>query len=133
MKLSENEGYLRNLIYGTHENERYDGIHLAGGGSSRHFTYRAIQKMKPIISKPNTDKEVPSSFRAQNANDDNKKDDHTNCQQQTYWDYMSQSASRSQRRRTDKPYSEVLKGPSRTQGNSTFTLPTRNFFNPLNC
>ena len=43
IKLLEKEGFLKDIIYGAHENARYDGIHLVGSGASWHFTYRAVQ------------------------------------------------------------------------------------------
>ena len=45
----EKSSYIRNLIYGDRISERFDGVHLRGDGASRHFTYRAIQAMKPIL------------------------------------------------------------------------------------
>ena len=44
--------HLRNIVYGKHNNPKYDGIHLTGDAAGRHFTYRAIQAIYPIISQP---------------------------------------------------------------------------------
>ena len=132
IKLFENEGYLKDLIYGTHENVKYDGIHLNGEGGSRHFTYRAIQAIKPIISKPNQDQQIPSFWR-QTRNTDSyrsNEDNHQNCPQTNY---MRQSASSGhQGRRSGKSYSDVLKSSKHSTG-SMYNVPTKNFFTPLNC
>ena len=132
-KIFENEGYLKDLIYGTHENARYDGIHLIGNGASRHFTYRAIQAIKPIISKPNQHQK-PSSFWRQTRNTDNyqpDRDNHLNCPQANY---KRQSASGQHGgRRSDKLYSDVFKSSNKQSTGNKYNVPTKNFFNPLNC
>ena len=35
--------YLRSIIYGTHDNPEFDGIHMMAGEASRHFTERCNQ------------------------------------------------------------------------------------------
>ena len=132
IKLLENEGYLKNLIYGTHENTKYDGIHMLGRGASRHYTYRAIQAISPIISKPNPDKKLPCFSRKWSNSGVSRanKDYHQNCPQARY---MRQSASQQPRVRSDRLFSEVLKGSSQQETNHTYSVPTKNFFNPLNC
>ena len=130
-KLIKDEGYLKDLIYGTHENERYDGIHLIGSGASRQFTYRAILAIRPIITKPNQQQKL-SSFRRQKHNSDNHKagtDNHLNCPQATY---MRQSAGRQHRGRSGKLYSDVLKSSNQQSAGKKYNVPTKNFFNPLN-
>ena len=42
-------GYLRSIIFGNQGEQRFDGVHLRGKGASRHFTYRAVQAIKPVI------------------------------------------------------------------------------------
>ena len=52
IQLQLNEGkstYLNNLIYGNKSDEKVDGLHLRGPGGSRHFTYRAVQCVKPVL------------------------------------------------------------------------------------
>ena len=50
LNLIQNSNHLRTIIYGTDNDPRFDGVHLiAGEASSRHFTYRAVQSMYPII------------------------------------------------------------------------------------
>ena len=42
-------GYLKDLIYGQTSERNYDGIHFRGDGAQRHFTYRAVNAVKPIL------------------------------------------------------------------------------------
>ena len=132
IQLFENGGYLKDLIFGTHENLRFDGIHLIGSGASRHFTYRAIQALAPIISKPNQHQKQPSFWRQGRTVVDRaaEKDNHQDCPQAAY---MRQSAGSRLRGRLDSSYSDALKGSSQQKTNYAYTVPTKNFFNPLNC
>ena len=131
IKLLEKEGYLKDIIYGSHENQRYDGIHLIGQGASRHFTYRAVQAISPIISKPNPDRKLSSFSRVRQTNyRQSDKDNHQNCPQTRH---MRQSANGGQWKRSDRLFSEVLKGSSQQKSKQMYTVPTSNFFNPLNC
>ena len=45
----EKSAYLRELIYGNKSVENVDGVHLKGPGASRHFNYRAVQVLKPVL------------------------------------------------------------------------------------
>ena len=49
--------HLKNIIYGNTNNPAYDGVHLLGEGAERHFNYRLIQAIKPII----INSKIPSS------------------------------------------------------------------------
>ena len=60
-------GYLKDLIYGQITERNYDGIHLRGGGAQRHFTYRAVNAIKPILRAG--DEQLAAA------------DNHTNCPQ----------------------------------------------------
>ena len=52
---SDDSKYLKEIIFGLSSDRQYDGIHLRGNGHSRHFTYRAIQAIRPaIVSRPAT-------------------------------------------------------------------------------
>ena len=42
-------GYLKDLIFGKSNEQRYDGVHARGEGGQRHFTYRAIDAVKVIL------------------------------------------------------------------------------------
>ena len=46
----ENSPNLKDIIYGQPQSPNYDGIHLAGNAASRHFSYRAVQVMLPIVN-----------------------------------------------------------------------------------
>ena len=48
---NSNSNYLKSIIYGTPDNPKYDGIHMIAGGATRHFTYRALQSIGPILHK----------------------------------------------------------------------------------
>ena len=47
-------GYLKDLIYGAQNVKNYDGVNLRGEGASRHFTYRAVNAIGPVINNGNT-------------------------------------------------------------------------------
>ena len=60
----QKSAYIRKLIFGDKTSERCDGIHLRGDGASRHFTYRAVQAMKPILCSKEKKVKVPArSFK----------------------------------------------------------------------
>ena len=44
------QGYLKDIIFGVENAKNYDGIHLRGNGASRHFSYRAVQAIGPVIN-----------------------------------------------------------------------------------
>ena len=50
LKLGLNSQYLQNIVMGN-ENRSHDGIHLRGTEAPRHFTYRAVEMIKPVIMK----------------------------------------------------------------------------------
>ena len=131
IKLLEKEGFLKDIIYGSHEDKKYDGIHLVGSGASRHFTYRAVQAILPILSKPNQDQKS-SSFSRGKRNIGYRqpdKENHINCPQAKF---KRQSANGGQGGRSDRLFSDVVKGPSKQKVKNSYTVPTSNFFNPLN-
>ena len=131
VKLCKQDGYLKDLIYGKQDSSRFDGVHLTGSGASRQFTYLAIQAVKPLISKPNPEKKSSSFWRQHKAS--NRRDDHQNNQQSNKQRSTGQSATTGHGKRSDKKYSDVLKESSQQNMNSFYTVPTANFFNPLNC
>ena len=45
----EGQGYLKDIIYGKTSDHNYDGIHLRGWAATRHFTYRAVNAIKPVF------------------------------------------------------------------------------------
>ena len=72
--------HLKQIVYGNQKDSNYDGVHFLGVGSSRHFTYRVIQSIAKIISKPNQTEKLHSFSRDRvlpgRANHSDKK--HTN-------------------------------------------------------
>jgi hypothetical protein len=142
--VGSNKG-LRELVFGKPNGGGYDGIHLRGEGAGRHFTYRAIQSMKSIItgkitqSAPRFSGENKNKFGksspAQSANyhadcpqtvfdrrkhNYNKKAAAGNGNQTRQYNRNVQSEDNSQGRR----YSDVVDG--------RYSVPTKNRFNPLN-
>ena len=127
----ENGGYLKDLIYGTPENSHYDGIHLFGNGASRQFTYQVIQALKPIIAKPNINQKRP---RHQNQGTKTKTatDNHLNCPQTVYKQTNMHKSQTGRLRGKTGSYAEVLKGSSQQKTKYAYSVPTKNFFHPLN-
>ena len=119
-----------------------------GGGSKRQFTYRAVQAITPIITKPTTFSQRkfaaqnPASYnggaksclrdapnragnsgRAKTGLQDNY---HTNCEQAQF---QRQSASgRRGEQSSRQTYAEVVQNTE-----CRYSVPTKNYFNPLNC
>ena len=44
--------YVKVIIFGNHNNHKFDGIHLVGNSAERHLTYRAVQAIRNIVSQP---------------------------------------------------------------------------------
>ena len=84
-----------------------------------------------MLTKPNPGKKSSSFWRQNNAS--NRRDDHQNDQQSNKQRNTGQSATTGHGKRSDKKYSDVLKESSQQNMNSFYTVPTANFFNPLNC
>lgn len=130
----DNSSYLKNIIYGSHGEHKYDGIHLAGQAAVRHFTYRAVQTLLPIIN-PSSQPSKQRNFRVKNHASYREKlpaetweqdYQHTNCKQAQY---QRQSARGSHGVRTsNRRYSDVLKNKD-----TRYSVPTKNFYDPLNC
>ena len=106
-------------------------IHLIGEGAKRHFTYRAVQKISKIITKPlrknsAQNKEFIAATGARRFARVSNKDDHTNCPQAQY------------RRMHVENIKNTNNIPSRTYadvvGNRhyNYSIPTNNFYSPLN-
>ena len=128
---SDDYPHLKNIIFGTNSNPQYDGIHLEGEAATRHFTYRAVQKLSQIITKPlkkhsAQKKEYIAATGARKFARVSSKDDHTNCPQAQY------------RQRHVEKVKNTNNIPSRTYadvvGNRhyNYSIPTKNFYSPLN-
>lgn len=50
--------YLRKIVYGETKTRNYDGVHLRGQHAARHFTYRAVQAVKSLISEPSISRKI---------------------------------------------------------------------------
>ena len=133
---------LKDLIYGRQTYANFDGVHLVGEGAKRQFTYRAIQAVNKIITKPLHKKPV---YR-QAARDE----DHTNCPQARYQTIYRQSVrhedhtnceqARYQRRQaararpsvsTGRLYADVVR-QNTEHTEYKYSVPTKNYYNPLN-
>ena len=129
----ECSGFLKEIIYGNPVHNKYDGIHLRGTGAARHFTYRAVNALKPVFNH----KISPPTGRKQPKRAVPQTDFHANCPQTQYQRRVRDQSnrfepSRDEYRRsqdnTRRQYSDVVKGGHRY----TYTVPTQNKFNPLN-
>ena len=143
----ENNSYLKDIIYGKQDNPKFDGIHLIGDGASRHLTYRAVQALLSIITKPfQSSRQFAPTGGNYNAKSRAGKDDrftggnrgredpHANCEQARY---QRQSATSSGGvRRSSKSYAEVTKNSVHSQDwkndkDIRFSVPTSNRFTTL--
>ena len=110
LNLATEYPYVKKIVMGNPENPAYDGVHLWGPESSRHFTYRAVQLIKSITG----------YTHAQNVNLKHKYSqhngyDHTNCPQARY--QRQQSAVRNIKRGQPTQYS--------------YNIPVKNSFSVL--
>ena len=130
----DNSPYLKEIIYGKHNDTKYDGIHMNGIYASRHFTYRAAQAIKSIISKPfqlpwqqrKNKNSKPGGISARMPAGWHGQDNHSDCEQARY---QHQSASGSHgSNNVFRNYSDVVKNME-----TRYSVPTQNFYNPLNC
>ena len=131
----DNYPRLRNLIYGKQTHDSFDGVHLVGEGGKRHFTYRAIQAVNRIITKP--------SHKIPDHKQSPRYDDHTNCEQaryQRYNDHTNCEQARYQRRQADRSrqslstrrsYADVVRNNTEYT-EYKYSVPTKNYYNPLN-
>ena len=134
LDLIQKSNYLKELIYGRQDNERYDGIHLAGSGSSRHFTYRVVQSLKQILEDRKS-KMLHSHYhsgrseRLSRAERKSEEYDHTHCPQAQYQRVMRGNRAFGPRQYVS--YASVVKSNIRDEQNYNFAIPTRNRFDQL--
>ena len=124
----QDSAYLKKVIFDDVKNINFDGIHLRGPGASRHFTYRAVQAIKPVLESvhknvlPGLAKPLfprsrkPHSMPA--SNNTVNKDNHSDCEQAQY---MKQKL---QQRKT---YAQA------TKSETVYSVPTSNYYGSLNC
>ena len=72
--------FLRDLIFGSENEKIFDGVHLHGRGSSRHFTYRAVQAVQKVLPHYRQ----PLFRRPPSSTTSLRNDNHTDCPQARY-------------------------------------------------
>ena len=115
LKCSES-GYLKGLIFGKPGEQRFDGVHLRGKGAKRHFTYRAVQAIKPVIRFPQKYQRCISTNQRR---------------------VLEQRPSANQKPVSvtqNRNYADIIRnGNSKKQAGASPGVPTHNYWNPLNC
>ena len=117
----DNSPYLKEIIYGSHSNSKYDGLHLIGRAAARHFTYRAVQSILPIISENSRFNNPQTKHSVENYDLDNY---HANCPQTQYQRHSVKDSHGGQRQKT---YSDAVKSKD-----TRHSVPTENYWSPLN-
>ena len=138
--------YLREIIYGNPNSSSFDGLHLRGEFSHRHFTYRAVTAIKPILG--NNERFSPAGPRenfTHRPTYDRKKDYHNSCPQTIY--QQGQSATNHRRgnirgnQSKQQSYSDVVKSKNDQKSQQSghkqgyiydYAVPTSNYFDHLN-
>ena len=127
----DNSSHLKKIIYGSHSNPNYDGLHLVGHGAARIFTYRAVQTISQIISARQSKNSrgfiYPTKTARRKADSYHNRDRGHASSPQTQG--QSQSASGSGRGNKYAKYSDALKN----KDTNRYSVPTKNFYSPLNC
>ena len=108
--------YLKKIIYGNPDDPSFDGIHLRGPASSRHFTYRSVQLITPIMTHNNAPK-----YGNQAAQVDS---DHTRCPQAKYQRQSHRNAGRYRWTKT-KTMSDPF---THKYGSNSYSVPVQNRF-----
>ena len=78
---------LKDIIFGNGISANYDGVHLVGKAATRHFTYRAIQQISKIITKPLKPvfkSNLTQTRQKHNNSSEKLQQDHSNCEQARY-------------------------------------------------
>ena len=137
LNLATEYPYLKKIIMGNPENSEYDGIHLRGSDSSRHFTYRAAQLKKStngyahaeeanLNSKTNL-KNNTARYPTQRQSKDY---DHTTCPQAKYQNRRLQSAVRG-KKSVQSAQSEQYRVSQKNDTLYVYNIPTKNSFHAL--
>ena len=137
--------HLKDIIYGRQDNPIYDGIHLSGSEAGRHFTYRAVQALRPILSNTSQANLFSSQARqgsrgisagVESSDRHTEFKDHTNCPQARY--QREQFIKKRGNRAAEQPhyvsYADAMRNDGRTTRvgqKFTFSIPTRNRFDQL--
>ena len=120
--------YLREILFGKPDNQKYDGYHLNGQSASRHFTYRAIQAIRPITSSESRPANQ-SGTRGRNIESGGRENFHRDCPQSRYM--RKNKVESHQGNRKFASYAESVKQRTSDVGYA-YSVPTQNRFNPLN-
>ena len=110
LKLGSESQYLRKIVMGNPDSKSYDGIHLCGPEASRHFTYRAVQVIKSVITNNYVNGEKGRKFVRPAS--------HGNCPQARYQRQYNQNNGKRN------------KSAGQT-GQYVYNVPTKNSFNIL--
>ena len=144
----DNSQYLKEIIYGKPNHPQYDGIHLTGPAALRHFTYRAVQKLSSIITKPSQPshsvspahnyrpaaaiRPVISGRHARNLID-KPSDLHTNCPQAQFQDQLRSDNKKVNTeeqftfpRRSRKTYRRKNVDVASKYGSNYYSIPVQN-------
>ena len=129
--MTKESKYLKEIIYGQADNQRFDGIHLSGKDASRHFSYRVVQSLKQIFQNPRQAKmrsSQYSSVRSESESFVRASDSygHTSCPQAQY--QRIQRSKRAHRSGHYVSYASVVKSNTRGDQIFSFSIPTRNRF-----
>ena len=129
----EKSVYLKNLVYGNKSVENVDGIHLRGPGASRHFNYRAVQALKPVLSANNETKHGrahrPTSHPSDKIRDAKSKDNGSTNSSRNYNDHTECAQAQYQHRQQDRvSYAQAVK----SKQVYVYTVPTFNKHEHLN-
>ena len=121
----DKSSYLREIIYGNYNDPKYDGIHLIGSHSARHFTYRSVKAISSFITKPYCYQQRRNSRPTYASENRRGQDYHVDCPQARY---KRQSVSGVHGgKNSGMSYSDAVKNAE-----SRFSVPTQNYWNPLN-
>ena len=121
--------YLKSIIFGNPGEARVDGVHLRGKSAARHFTYRAIQAIKPIIKNPFCELDCPQQRyqRGISANHRAGFEVKASANQRPAFDNQPWQFSQGERNGKGQNYAEVVKkGNTNKQAGANQGVPTYN-------
>ena len=114
LKMNLNYRNIKYLVYGRENNPSYDGVTLCGPGAERHYSYRLIQAVKPVLHQNSVQRRS-----------ERKSDRRENVQ-------VSSSHSRSVERSIAANVRNFRKELPKSSSNGWTKISTFNRFDPLN-
>ena len=139
LKCSES-GYLRSIIFGNPGESKFDGLHLRGKFASRHFSYRAIQAILPVIKYPNCERDCPQQIYQRSiwTNQRPVFDDKVSTNKEPAFTGQQWQSSRVSRNKNqgkqNRDYADIVRrGNKNQQAGAELNVPTSNYWAPLNC